>query len=138
MNNYIEYDWYRNNNYLNNNSNSMSLDNPQEGFEKGNMFKKLYNQYKDYKPAKLNASGEKEKKLLDISATCFAAHELNLYLDLNPEDQSAFMLFMDYERQANKMIEEYEKMYGPLNVNSDEMKSFTWATDKWPWEVRNV
>ena len=25
----------------------MSLDNPQEGFEKGNMFKKLYNQYKD-------------------------------------------------------------------------------------------
>ena len=138
MNNYIEYDWYRNNNYLNNNSNSMSLDNPQSGFEKGNMFKNLYNEYKDYKPATLTAKNEKEKYLYDIMASSFAAHELNLYLDLNPDDQSAFMLFMDYEKKVNGMIEEYEKRYGPLNVDSNEMNSFIWSTEKWPWEVRNV
>lgn len=140
MNSYIEYDWYRNNNYLNNqyNSNSMSLDNPKDGFEKGNMFKNLYNQYKDYKPAKLIATNDREQKLYDISAICFAAHELNLYLDLNPDDKSAFMLFMDYEKKANRMIEEYERMYGPLKVDSNEMNSFTWSTEKWPWEGRNV
>ncbi len=140
MNNYIEYDWYRNNNYLNNqyNSNNMSLDNPKDGFEKGNMFKNLYNQYKDYKPAKLIATNDREQKLYDISAMCFAAHELNLYLDLNPDDKSAFMLFMDYEKKTNKMVEEYERMYGPLNVDSKEMQSFTWSTENWPWEVRNV
>ena len=69
---------------------------------------------------------------------CFAAHELNLYLDLNPDDKSAFMLFMDYEKKANRMIEEYERMYGPLKVDSNEMNSFTWSTEKWPWEGRNV
>ena len=65
MNNYIEYDWYRNNNYLNenkNNSNSMSLDNPQDGFEKGNMFKNLYSQYKDYSPEKLKPKNDQERK----------------------------------------------------------------------------
>ena len=141
MNNYIEYDWYRNNNYLNDNkynSNSMSLDNPQDGFEKGNMFKNLYNEYKGYKPAKLKATNEREQKLYNISAMCFAAHELNLYLDLNPNDQSAFMLYMDYEKKTNEMIEEYEKTYGPLNADSSEMKSFTWSTNNWPWEVENV
>ena len=50
-----------------------------------------------------------------------------------------FMLFMDYQKQANRLIEEYERNYGPLNINSEEMnKSFTWESDKWPWEDRNV
>ena len=107
-------------------------------FKKGNLFRNLYNEYKNYKPAKLIPKDEREKKLYDLSAICFAAHELNLYLDLNPEDQSAFMLFMDYEKQANRLIEEYERLYGPLNINSEEMKTFTWSSDKWPWEGKNV
>ena len=141
MNNYIEYEWYRNNNYLNENkynSNSMALNNPQDGFEKGNMFKNLYNEYKGYQPAKIKATNEREQHLYNISAMCFASHELNLYLDLNPNDQSAFMLYMDYEKKTNQLIEEYERKYGPLNVDSNEMKTFTWTTEKWPWEVENV
>ncbi len=141
MNNYFQYEWYRNNEPIKNNNYSMNnimLDNPKTGFEKGNMFNNLYSQYKNYSPAKIETQNEKEKMLMDISAICFAAHELNLYLDLNPDDQSTFMLFMDYEKKANRMIEEYERMYGPLNINNEDMKSFTWATDKWPWEVRNV
>ena len=137
MNNYIDYDFYRNNNY-NPNNNNISLTSPSEGYEKGNLFRNLYNEYKNYKPAKLIPKDEREKKLYDLSAICFAAHELNLYLDLNPEDQSAFMLFMDYEKQANRLIEEYERLYGPLNINSEEMKTFTWSSDKWPWEGKNV
>ena len=142
MNNYINYDWYRNNSYMNNNqmnNKKSELYNPREGFEKGNMFENLYNQYKNYQPAKLTPTNEREKKLYELSAIGFAAHELNLYLDLHPEDRSMFMLFNDYTRQYNRLVEEYERMYGPLNINTEEMnQSFTWESDKWPWEGRNV
>ena len=142
MNNYINYDRFRNNAYMNNYTNNPyenDLFNPQEGFEKGNMFKNLYSQYKDYSPEKLKPKNAQERKLYELSAICFAAHDLNLYLDMHPEDRSMFMLFMDYQKQANRLIEEYERNYGPLNINSEEMnKSFTWESDKWPWEDRNV
>ena len=111
---------------------------PKEGFLKGNMFRNLYNSYKNYQPANLTPKNEKEKCLYDISAISFAAHELNLYLDLHPEDQSMFLLFMDYQKKRNRMVEEYEQKYGPLTIHSEEMKSFTWSKEKWPWEGRNV
>ncbi len=133
MNYYINYDWERATGSNNN------LYNPSEGYQKGNMFKNLYNSYKNYQPVPLKPTNEKEKKCYELSAIAFAAHELNLYLDLHPEDQSMFMLFQDYQRKANRLMEEYEKEYGPLNVSSEEMnQSFTWQSDNWPWEGKNV
>ena len=41
----------------------------------------------------------KERKLLNIQAIMFIDHDLNLYLDLHPEDQSMVTLFIDYRRQ---------------------------------------
>ena len=132
MNN-TNYNWYRNHSYSNN------LMNYQEGFMKGNLFKDLYNPYKSYQPIMLKPTSEKEKFLYELSAVAFAAHELNLYLDLHPEDQSMFMLFTDYQKQANHLMEEYEQKFGPLTINSEEMdQSFNWASTKWPWEGRNV
>ena len=90
-----------------NNSNSMSLSNPQDGFEKGNMFKNLYNEYKDYKPANLTATNEQEKKLLDIMATCFASHELNLYLDVNPNNSN-------YIKNIGSNISLYDKLWADI------------------------
>ena len=83
---------------------------------------------------------EKEKKLFELSAVAFAAHELNLYLDLHPEDQSMLALFNDYRRKSNELIKEYEENYGPLTVSSDALEgnTFTWEKDTWPWEGKNV
>ena len=53
----------------------------------------------------LNPKDEREKKLYELSAICFAAHELNLYLDLHPEDKSMFMLFNDYTKPLDKIVE---------------------------------
>ncbi len=114
MNNYINYDWYRNNSYMNNNqinNKKSDLFNPKEGFEKGNMFENLYNQYKNYQPAKLTPTNEREKKLYELSTICFASHELNLYLDLHPEDQSMLTLFNDYQRQITELSKEYEQKF---------------------------
>lgn len=138
MNNFINYDWYRNTK-MNNFSNT-DLFTPKEGFEKGNLFRELYSRYKNYRPANLKPGNEKESKLYELSAVAFAAHELNLYLDLHPEDQSMLTLFNDYRRKSNDLIKEYEEKYGPLNISSNSLEgnSFTWVTDTWPWEGNNV
>ena len=132
--NFLNNNWYRN---MQNNMNNSSLFTPIDGFEKGNMFANLYNQYKNYKPAKLKASNEREKIFLELVSICFAAHDLNLYLDLHPEDSSILTLFNDYRKKENELKRVYESKYGPLTVNSDSVinnDSFMWVNSVWPWE----
>ena len=130
MNNYYQYNFNRNT------MNNVDLFSPKEGFEKGNMFSNLYSEYKNYKPQNLKPKNDKEQKLLNIQAICFASHELNLYLDLHPEDQSMITLFNDYMRKEEELIKEYESMYGPFTVKDGKMTE--WVNEKWPWEVDNV
>ena len=145
MYNYIFNDDLRNMNMTNNSYNMMmpkmmntSLYNPNDGFNKGNMFPNLYNQYKNYKPVELKANNEREQILLDLSRVAFAAHELNLYLDLNPNDESLLAFFNDYRREANALMKQYESKYGPLNIKSDSLEKgpFAWVNNMWPWEDR--
>lgn len=137
MNNYKYYDYlYRNNMNMNN----QNLYNPKEGFIKGNMFTNLYSEYKNYKPQMLNPKSEQERMLYELDSISFAAHELNLYLDMHPEDQSMVTLFNDYRRKLEELTKNYESMYGPLTVNSNEMenKTFSWVNTTWPWEGSDV
>ncbi len=146
MNNYYfdNYNLYRNmsnNNYYPymNNMNEINLYNPKEGFEKGNLFSNLYSEYKNYSPIKYNPKNEREKLLFELQTICFAAHELNLYLDIHPENQSMLALFNDYRRKELELTKQYEEKYGPLTVDSNEVgdNSFKWVEDKWSWEVNN-
>lgn len=135
MNNYNYYDYlYRNN------MNSQNLYNPQEGFLKGNMFSNLYSEYKSYKPQKLVFKNEQEKMLYELDSISFAAHELNLYLDLHKDDQSMVTLFNDYRRKLEELTKSYEEKYGPLTVNSNVMedKASSWINTPWPWEGSDV
>ena len=130
---------YQSNEYFRNtttpNMMNQELNSPEEAYNKGNLFSNLYDGYKDYKPVELKATNEKDALYLELSRYAFAAHELNLYLDLHPEDKSMLALFNDYRMRANQLMMEYEKNYGPLTVSSDYMEnSFTWQEDKWPWE----
>lgn len=138
------YNNYLLNNYFRNTTPSMmntqpSLYTPKEGYDKGNLFTNLYNQYKDYKPTKLNPTNEKQALLLELSQYSFAAHELNLYLDLFPNDITILTLFNDYQKKANDLTKEYENKYGPLTISSDNLSSeFLWKKQPWPWEGYNV
>ena len=135
------YDWYymnRNNNLYNMNNQGKELFNPKEGFEKGNMFNKLYSGYKNYNYQKLVPRNEQEESLFKLQAICFAAHDLNLYLDIHPNDQSMLMLFQDYLRQEEQLIKEYESKYGSMTIDGlINSNSFQWFKE-WPWEVKNV
>ena len=139
MYNYNYDTWYQNmmrNFNSNNNMTGSFLFTPEVAYNNGNLFSNLYSQYKNYRPAQLSANTEKEKLLLDIGRLSFAAHDLNLYLDLNPNDESMLALFNDYRKQADSMISEYESKFGPLNISSNSLETgpFKWINSPWPWE----
>ena len=139
MNNYqyVNYDWYNMNRMYQ--PNNLSLYNPEEAIIRGNLFKDLYKDYKNYKPRKPQLRTEQERKLFEIQSLCFAAHELNLYLDLHPENQSMLILMNDYIIKKDQLVKDYENKYGPLTLNSTENQtSFNWVNNTWPWEGYNV
>ena len=128
------------NNMINNNimNNSLSLYTPEEGYNKGNMFSNLYDGYKNYKPVNLEGRDNKTKLWLELNRVLFALHELNLYLDVNPNNTSMIQLFSDYRKKAVELMNEYEKNYGPLTTLSEANSSatFNWI-ENFPWEGGN-
>lgn len=122
----------QNMNYVNNN-----LFNPTDGFIKGNMFKDLYNSYKNYKPTNLNPKNEKEAMLWSFLQYKFALHDLNLYLDVYPTDTNVLNSYKQYLNIMNETMNEYEKKYGPLTCSSIYSfgNDWKWDNSPWPWEV---
>lgn len=116
-----------------------SLASPYEAFMKGNLYNNLYEQYKNYQPAKLVPNNEQAELLLNVGQLTFVAHELNLYLDIYPNDKDMIKLFNEYQKKANDAINTYEKKYGPLTVSflsNDD--TFSWEAYAWPWEMEEL
>lgn len=114
--------------------NSVNLFKPDEGLEYGNMFKDLYKGYKHYKVRKINANNEKELILLKLYEYDFAVNDLSLYLDLHPEDSTTYNLFKKYTEEYNALMNKYENMYGPLELNQSDYQSYEWYKNPWPFE----
>ena len=106
MNNYFRDDLY-NRLYNPNMMSNPSLFTPEEGFNKGNMFSNLYDPYKNYIPVSLKGRTDEERLYLELARVCFAKHEINLYLDLHPEDTSMIRLFNDYREKENMLLKQY-------------------------------
>lgn len=123
-----------NTNSVNTKNNSTSLFDLDEGFLKGNMFKDLYEPYKNYNVRKIVPKNEKELLLYNIYKLCFAINDLNLYLDINPNDQVMYDTFKKYTESYNKLVCEYEEKYGVLNLNGDISTNYSWYKNPWPWE----
>ena len=114
---------YRNNN----------LFTPEEGLNKGNMFKNLYDPYKNY-IYKIVVKGKKDELLLSIQELTFALKDLNLYLDLYPNDKEALNTFKNYSEELKKYKELYNKNYGPLCSFDSNKEYFDWISSPWPWD----
>ena len=125
------------NKYLDyNNSNKPSLYNPYEGLIRGNMFKNLYSPYFKEEPFSLKPSNNQERELYNVMAYGFATTDLNLYLDTHPNDKGIITLFNQYEGEYNRLVNEYEKKYGPITLSSKALNAYPWSWNKsaWPWE----
>ena len=107
----MNYDFYDDMNVINgympymNEQNNLDLYSPYEGFLRGNAFRNQYIPYKNYRVAKINFNSEKEEMLFNISEYHFMMHEMNLYLDIYPEDKEARDKFNEYRNKVNELID---------------------------------
>ena len=132
-------------NYLNNNYNIPNYEqniintqefNPYEGYIRGNMFKELYNSYKIDKPFDIVPLNEQAEMLIYIDAYSFALIDLNLYLDIHPNDKNAISTYNMYLANLEEYMQTYQNKYGPIVNTSKTLNSFPWEWIKhpWPWE----
>ncbi len=108
---------------------------PYQGFIRGNMFKELYSQYgKIYDVKPMN---EQAELLTYIDVLDFACIDLDLYLDIYPDNQQMIQLYNQLKYQKKQILDKYEENYGPLSLDSDVLDSTPWAwvICPWPWEV---
>lgn len=135
----LDYYNYENNNYnqplFSENENPNNLYDPYNGFIRGNMFPTLYNGYK-IDPIMIQGSDEQMRLLIMLDALCFAKEDLNLYLDIYPNDKDMIALFKKYTEETEKVRADYENKYGPIFVDSLANMVYPWAWDNepWPWE----
>lgn len=135
----IPEDWYKE---FNTNFNvfdkmdTTNLADPKDGFLRGNLFNNLYDPYKNYKYGNLRATSAREELLYNILMYKFALVELNLYLDTHPSDSKTINLFNQYLMEEKKLCDQYEKSYGPLTVDTENISnnSWNWVKSPWPWE----
>jgi len=118
---------------MNGNMDSPKIYSLEEALKKGNLFPNLYDPYMSYEPKNPKANNERERLLYEIQKLDFAINDLNLYLDLNPNDTSAFKMFRNYVMDCKKKKENYNRIFGPLTLD-EVTDEYEWSTGVWPWE----
>ncbi len=113
------------------NNRNDNLFNAQEGLNKGNMFKELYDPYQN-NVFKIEVNTKKDKLLLVIQKLEFKLIDLSLYLDINPNDKEMYLIFKETLEELKKNKEIYEKTYGPLCLENTT-EQYNWPDDPWPW-----
>lgn len=104
-----------------------------ESLNKGNSFINEYIPYKNY-IYKVIVKGEKDSLLLKIQELTFRVIDLNLYLDLYPNNKIIYNEFNSSIKELQNLKDTYEKKYGPLCITSnDSFDEYLWSKNPWPW-----
>ena len=108
----------------------------EEGYVKGNLDRRIYKGYRNYQPLMPTKSNERCSRLIDIGIVYAAKHDLKLILDVYPQDQELIRMFNKYRLEEKRLVEDYERKYGPLDTCSSAMENYPWAwvEGPWPWE----
>lgn len=107
---------------------------PKEGFQRGNMMRDEYEPYRNYNAIPLIPKTDREQKLYRVMELCFALVDLNLYLDLHPDDMETYRLFQKYVEEEKRAKKEYMDQYGPLVFSNAQFKDYKWDENPWPWD----
>ena len=120
------------------NDNNDKVVNSYEGLVRGNMFENLYDPYRDFKPALLKASNEREELMQKIQQYAFAMNDIALYLDVYPNNKDMLNLYNEYLKNYNVSLNNFERRFGPICRDSMVSATQTWNYDNapWPWEVQ--
>lgn len=135
------YPFYNNNffdveNYLNILDNNNPLYDPKEGYLKGNIFKNLYEPFREKKNYEILPINKQAELLTNINILCFYLNDLDLYLDIHSNDSNMITLYNKYLIKKNNLINEYESKYGPLSLDSKSLNfaPWNWINIPWPWD----
>ena len=134
---YNNLNMYNQNKAMKNNfQNQNELYDPYNGLIRGNLFKKLYDPYISEEPYEIKPMNDQAKMLTKLDSLGFAMVDLNLYLDVYPNDKEKINLYNQYRREKENLLKEYENKYGPITTTSDSLNSFPWAWNNmpWPWD----
>ena len=138
MNYYQDYYNYDNNSYnqplYKEDYNKKNIYDPYNGFIRGNLFPDLYNTYKISNPYNIEPMNDQAKLLTEIDSLCFALTDLNLYLDVNKNDKDIINLYNQYRQKENILLDQYQRKYGPITLNSELKYPWSWDNSPWPWE----
>ncbi len=116
-------------------SGSNNVLSPKEGLTLGNLFHDEYDEYKNYKPKRISTSSKEGEDLLRIRELTFAIIDLNLKLDVEPNNRDLYILFKKYTEELNKLVKDYSEKYNPLELCDANIKdNYIWYKSPWPWE----
>lgn len=105
-----------------------------DGFLKGNMFKDEYIPYKNLSYINIHPKNDREAKLYNVMCYSFAITDMNLYLDVHPEDMRALSYLKELIKEEEKVKKEYVMNYGPLDICDTKTDKFEWINSPWPWD----
>ncbi len=106
-----------------------------DGFSKGNMDSTLYNQFENKVPRKL----DERNPLHMLMAYQFALIDLQLFLDVNPNNKVVKDLFDRYLEEYQRAKKDYESKYGPITLDSCTNKGAIWKwQNNWPFNGGNM
>lgn len=106
----------------------------ENGFYLGNIFVDTYKPYKNFKQKKINAYSEQEKMMLKIQELDFILNDLNLYLDINPDDTRVYDIFKTKALELQDLKKKYQEKYQVLKLIDDVGGKYTWIDNPWPWD----
>lgn len=72
--------------------------------------------------------------LYDVMKYSFVCHDLGLYLDTHPDDETACEYYNRCLQKSLDAIRKYEETSGPLFKSSIYNKNGQWTECPWPWE----
>ena len=105
-----------------------------EGFLRGNMFNNEYKPYKNLTYVNIHPKNYIEAKLYNVMSYSFAINDMNLYLDVHPEDRRAYALLKELIVEEEKAKKDYIMSYGPLDICDTKGDKFNWIDGPWSWE----
>lgn len=83
-----------------------------------------------------NNDNSRSMLLKKIGMYSFAMWELHIYLDTHPNDRNAQALHNEYAQKYRECVDEFERLYGPLNVKSVNNNTMAeWVSNPWPWDL---
>lgn len=83
---------------------------------------------------------DKNRLIRQIHSLDFSIKEMELYLDVHPNNQRALNLLRDLRRKRTALVAVYEQRFGNYIVTTDDVpieEHWHWIHSPWPWELKD-